>query len=197
MCQRSHIWIRRVISANICISSAHWREIHAAFTALLTFVHGSIFIFHWAGNFGGRQRGGRTLGTLQRGQTVIKRCAVPQRSSAKHRKQNRLQDRRLNKCPKIDIMTRWSAVLRKTLICLCVCRRLLDCSVLCGSVKATELDSPATNSHGNRWLHLTKHGTLIIPTCYSLLISTFNNAHRGGGSKGGWKVSFSPASRKR
>lgn len=74
---------------------------------------------------------------------------------------------------------------------------MLDCPVLCGSIKATELNLLVTNSHGYRGVQFTKHGTLIIPTCYSLLMSTFNNAHRGDDSKGGWKASFSRASRKR
>lgn len=48
---------------------------------------------------------------------------------------------------------------------------------------------------GNRRLRLTKHRTLIIPTCHSLLMSPFHIAHRGDESKGGWKVSFGRPSR--
>lgn len=33
----------------------------------LTFIHRSVAILHWAGDFSGRQRGGRTLGALRRG----------------------------------------------------------------------------------------------------------------------------------
>lgn len=33
----------------------------------LTFSNGSVPVFHWAGDFSGRQRAGRTLGPLQRG----------------------------------------------------------------------------------------------------------------------------------
>lgn len=61
-------------------------------------------------------------------------------------------------------------------------------------LKRPKPNFPVTNCLGYRELHLAKHRTLIIPTCYSLLMSTFNNAHRSG-DKGGWKVSFSRASR--
>lgn len=37
-----------------------------------TFINMSIPVFHWAGHFSGRQRGGRTLGSLQRAMTKEK-----------------------------------------------------------------------------------------------------------------------------
>lgn len=193
MHQRSHSWFRRAILANMCISSDHCQGIHATFTALLTFIHGSFSIFHWAGNFGGRQRGGGTLGTLQRGQIIINTCIVPQWSAAKPRKQIVLQNRRIHKCPEIDIMARYNIVLgKKHHLSLC-----LQASVELSSVVWIYLSYWAESSGYKLallwWLHLTKHGTLIIPTCYSLLMSTFNNAHWGDDSKGGWKVSLGHA----
>lgn len=119
MHQRSHVWIRRVISANICISSAHWQEIHAAFTARLTLVHGSISVFHWAGNLGGRQRGGRIPGTLQRGQTNEKARCSPQIFSKAQKTESsaKSQAKQMSTNRHNDMVE-----LRKTFICLCVCR---------------------------------------------------------------------------
>lgn len=48
-----------------CPLMSRW-DIPVTWTSL-TFIHRSVTILHWAGDFSGRQRGGRTLGALRRG----------------------------------------------------------------------------------------------------------------------------------